>query len=87
MLGQIIWKLIYKILQHVVEINPHVILVGWGLESQKLLNQIGSSKTMRLNAAHPSPLSATKGFFGCEHFKKINEILSSRGYDIIDWST
>ena len=36
-------------------------------------------------AAHPSPLSAHNGFFGCGHFKKINEILSNLGKKEINW--
>jgi uracil-DNA glycosylase len=39
-----------------------------------------------LKAAHPSPFSADKGFFGCRHFSKVNQILSQIGQDPIDWS-
>lgn len=85
---QNVWStVVYKILQYVVEVNPRVILVGWGAEAQKILNQIGSSKTSRLYSSHPSPLSANKGFLGCGHFSKINKILTSRGEEPIDWST
>ena len=38
-----------------------------------------------LEASHPSPLSAYKGFFGCKHFSKINEILKQKGVSEIDW--
>ncbi|HOF68525.1 MAG TPA: uracil-DNA glycosylase, partial [Ruminococcus sp.] len=39
-----------------------------------------------LTAAHPSPLSAFNGFFGCRHFSKANEFLKSKGIEEIDWS-
>ena len=38
-----------------------------------------------LKAAHPSPFSADKGFFGCRHFSKANEYLMKNGMDPIDW--
>ena len=38
-----------------------------------------------LEAAHPSPLSANNGFFGCNHFSKTNNLLTSLGSDPIDW--
>ncbi|MGO0807256.1 uracil-DNA glycosylase, partial [Clostridioides difficile] len=46
---------------------------------------IDTSKHYILEAPHPSPLSASKGFFGCKHFSKINEILKKLGKPII-WS-
>jgi uracil-DNA glycosylase len=38
-----------------------------------------------LKAAHPSPFSANKGFFGCKHFSKTNELLIQQGFSHIDW--
>jgi uracil DNA glycosylase len=38
-----------------------------------------------LNAPHPSPLSASRGWFGCKHFSKANEYLKNRGKQEIDW--
>ena len=46
---------------------------------------INTDRHYILEAAHPSPLSAHNGFFGCGHFKKINEILSSLGKKEINW--
>lgn len=39
-----------------------------------------------LKAAHPSPFSAYRGFFGCNHFSKTNEILKKEGKQEINWS-
>lgn len=66
-----------------------VVFVLWGRlakEKCKHLMQVKeSSKHAVLTAAHPSPLSAHQGFFGCGHFSKINELLSSWGKPPIDW--
>ena len=43
------------------------------------------SKHHLLMAAHPSPFSADKGFFGCRHFSQTNELLIREGKDPIDW--
>jgi uracil-DNA glycosylase len=42
-------------------------------------------KHLVLEAPHPSPLSAYRGFFGCKHFSKTNEFLTANGYESIDW--
>ena len=39
-----------------------------------------------LQGVHPSPLSAYRGFFGCKHFSKCNELLIAQGKNPIDWS-
>ena len=47
---------------------------------------VDASKHLVLRAAHPSPLSASKGFFGCGHFSRVNEWRAERGLDPVDWS-
>lgn len=68
--------------------NP-VIFVLWGKNAQekcKFLNTMLSQTSHSiLTAAHPSPLSAHNGFFGCRHFSKINDILQKRGEVPINW--
>jgi uracil-DNA glycosylase len=39
-----------------------------------------------LEAPHPSPLSAYRGFFGCRHFSKANEFLTNHGEEPVDWT-
>lgn len=65
--------------------NDPVIFVLWGANARKKKELIDSSRHYILEAPHPSPLSASRGFFGCRHFSKINEILISIGKIPIDW--
>ena len=65
--------------------NDPVIFVLWGANARKKKELIDSSRHYILEAPHPSPLSASRGFFGCRHFTKINEILISIGKTPIDW--
>ena len=62
-----------------------VIFVLWGANARKKKELINSSRHYILEAPHPSPLSASRGFFGCKHFSKINEILTDLGKTPIDW--
>ncbi len=59
------------------------ILCGNNARSKKTL--IDTARHYILEGVHPSPLSANRGFFGCGHFKKANEILKELGKDEIDW--
>ena len=62
-----------------------VIFVLWGRNAIDKLPLITNSRHYVLTAAHPSPLSASRGFLGCKHYSKINEILCSMGKRPIDW--
>ena len=62
-----------------------VIFVLWGNNARKKKAFITNKRHFVLEATHPSPLSANRGFFGCMHFKKINEILSKLGKTEINW--
>ena len=48
-------------------------------------SMLNNPKHLILEAPHPSPLSAYRGFFGCHHFSKTNEFLVQNGLDPIDW--
>ena len=63
-----------------------VVFMLWGSYAQKKAAFVESSRHLVLKAAHPSPLSAHSGFFGCRHFSKANSFLQSRGYAPIDWT-
>ena len=63
----------------------NIIFVLWGNYAIAKRNLIDSTHHHILTAAHPSPLSAYKGFFGCRHFSKINEILKQNGMEQIEW--
>ncbi len=62
-----------------------VIFLLWGNNARKKKELITNPKHFVLEAAHPSPLSASRGFMGCGHFKKANEILISQLKSPIDW--
>lgn len=62
-----------------------LIYLLWGNEA-KVWEADCSKAGVVLTCAHPSPLSATRGFFGCNHFKLVNDFLTSRGQTPIDWS-
>lgn len=62
-----------------------VIFLLWGNNAKEKMSIITNPKHYILTSVHPSPLSASRGFFGCGHFKKANEILESIGKEPIDW--
>jgi uracil-DNA glycosylase len=63
-----------------------LVFLLWGRFAQEKRTLIDGSRHHLLTAAHPSPFSADKGFFGCRHFSKTNEILIREGEDPIDWN-
>lgn len=63
-----------------------LVFLLWGGFAKSKKDLIDSSKHCILTAAHPSPLSAYNGFYGCKHFSKTNEYLTQKGVSPIDWS-
>lgn len=63
-----------------------VVFLLWGSYAQKKGQFIDRERHLVLKSPHPSPLSASRGFFGNHHFSRANEFLESRGLDPIDWS-
>lgn len=78
--------IIENVFDYLNKYNNFVIFVLWGKVAQKYQNLINIQKHLILQSAHPSPLSAYRGFFGSKPFSKINHILMERGYQPIDWS-
>lgn len=62
-----------------------LVFLLWGKFAQNKAQLIDAEKHKLLKAAHPSPLSAHNGFFGCRHFSKTNEILLAEGKEPINW--
>lgn len=80
------WELITsKIIKLLSERKDPVIFLLWGANAIQLGKDIDRSRHYVLTCAHPSPLSAYNGFFGCGHFNKTNEILRKLGKTEIDW--
>lgn len=63
-----------------------VVFLLWGANARKKAEIIKNPIHQKLITVHPSPLSAYNGFFGCRHFSKTNEILTSSGQAPIDWN-
>ena len=63
-----------------------LVFLLWGNFAIATRSLIDSGRHAILTAAHPSPLAAHKGFFGCRHFSKTNGILAQQGSGAIDWS-
>lgn len=62
-----------------------VVFLLWGAYAQKKAELITNPIHKKLMSVHPSPLSASRGFFGCKHFSKANEILEENGILPINW--
>jgi len=67
------------------EQREHLVFILWGNYAQAKEALIDSSKHLVLKTVHPSPMSVTRGFFGCRHFSKTNEYLRHHGIPEIDW--
>lgn len=69
-------------------LNAHpkgIVFLLWGSHAQRKAEHIDTQKHRILTAAHPSPLSAHRGFLGCRHFSKANQLLKALGRTPIDW--
>jgi uracil-DNA glycosylase len=62
-----------------------VVFVLWGAHAQSKEELIDNSRHLVLKCPHPSPLSASRGFFGCKHFSLANQYLLSNGKVPVDW--
>ena len=62
-----------------------IVYLLWGRPAQTKKRKLDNPNHLVLEAAHPSPLSAHNGFFGCRHFSQTNEFLQSHGEAPIDW--
>jgi uracil-DNA glycosylase len=76
---------INKFVKFMATVNKNLIWVLWGKDSQKFEELIDKSFNNIMISAHPSGLSATRGFFGCNHFKLINEKLVALNRKPIIW--
>lgn len=63
-----------------------VVFMLWGSYAHKKGRGIDHQKHRVLEAPHPSPLSAYRGFFGCQHFSRANQWLGDKGFGAIDWA-
>lgn len=73
------------IIRMLSEEKEHLVFLLWGSKAKAKIPLIDASKHLILTAAHPSPLSAFNGFFGCRHFSKANAYLTAHGLPPIVW--
>jgi uracil-DNA glycosylase len=73
-------------IQKLSEQRTKLVFIFWGRFAQNKKSFIDLSRHYVLEAPHPSPLSVYRGFFGCRHFSKANQLLIENGIKPIDWS-
>ena len=74
-----------KVIEAINQHQSGVIFLLWGAHAQKKGRFIDRKRHHILDAPHPSPLSAHRGFFGCRHFSRANHLLQFMGKSEIDW--
>lgn len=74
-----------SVISRLNERREPIVFMLWGNYAKSKIPLITSERHLVLTAAHPSPLSATYGFFGCRHFSKANDFLVSNGMTPVDW--
>jgi uracil-DNA glycosylase len=72
-------------IQELNDKREHLVFILWGKHAQKLGKDIDRTKHLVLESAHPSPLSASRGFFGSKPFSKTNSYLQEHNIPIIHW--
>ena len=73
------------VLQIVDRLDSPVVYMLWGKPAREKKALLGNPKHLILEAPHPSPLSAYRGFFGCRHFSRANDYLQKNGLEPVDW--
>ena len=81
------WEILTdQIVSYVNQKDTPVVFILWGGNARAKKSLITNKKHLILECAHPSPLSAYAGFFGCNHFVLTNQFLEGNGLGKIDWS-
>lgn len=82
----LIWEEFTDAVIHLVsQEEEHVVFILWGAYARKKKSLIDASKHLIIESAHPSPLSAYRGFFGSRPFSRTNAYLTEMGREPIDW--
>jgi uracil-DNA glycosylase len=74
-----------QIIQLLNDKRTPVVFLLWGNNAKSKAAYITNSRHLVLTSVHPSPLSASRGFFGCRHFSRANDFLMGTGQKPIDW--
>ena len=73
------------VIQKLSDLKNNLVFLLWGKFAHEKQSLIDETRHLVLKAAHPSPFSVEKGFYGCRHFSKANQYLMKHGMDPIDW--
>ncbi len=74
-----------SVIKLISDTTENTVFILWGGNARGKVPLIDGKKHLVLQCAHPSPLSAYNGFFGCRHFSKANEYLAAHGIQPINW--
>lgn len=74
-----------EVIKSISVLRAGIVFLLWGKFAQEKQELIDNDKHFILTAPHPSPFSANRGFLGCRHFSKTNQILKENGLTEIDW--
>ncbi len=74
-----------QIVQMLDQKRRHLVFLLWGAHAQSKGKLVNTQHHLTLKTAHPSPLSAYRGFFGCRHFSQANAYLQEHGQEPISW--
>ncbi|HQN92500.1 MAG TPA: uracil-DNA glycosylase [Prolixibacteraceae bacterium] len=74
-----------EVIRIISQQKENVVFLLWGAYAQQKAEIIDSTKHLVLESVHPSPLSASRGFFGNHHFSRANQFLESKGLSPIAW--
>lgn len=74
-----------KVIEQLNKKQSPIVFLLWGAHAEKIGDQVTNPIHKKLVTVHPSPLSARRGFFGCKHFSKTNELLAQNNLKPIDW--
>ena len=79
------WQKFTDAVIEAVDTKDNIVFLLWGSYAQKKKDLLLNKSNLVLEAPHPSPLSAHRGFFGCKHFSKANMFLKNNNIQEIDW--
>ncbi|WP_036665615.1 uracil-DNA glycosylase [Paludibacterium yongneupense] len=84
--GKLGWQVVTDaLITSVAQENPGCVFMLWGAWAQSKAELIDAERHLILRSAHPSPLSAHRGFIGCRHFSQANLWLAEHGQSVINW--
>lgn len=75
-----------RAIRELSEQRDGIVFLLWGRYAQQKGAVVDATRHHVLTSAHPSPLSASNGFFGCRHFSRANELLAADGREPVDWA-